>query len=73
MAKKTNKKRDVLNSVVRMLCGKDGGKKQLNAGEARRVVKALGTLLITNEEFITTFGEYLHQHEIELHKKARAK
>lgn len=44
-----------LNLLVKKLTAKDGGKKQLNAGEARRVMKKVVDLSKADAEFKSAF------------------
>jgi hypothetical protein len=50
---KTTLKTPAINALVKKLCKQDGGKKQLNAGQARRVLKSFFILIVKDPEFKT--------------------
>jgi hypothetical protein len=47
-----------LNILVKKLCEKEKGKKQLNAGNAREVIKVFVKLLLSDQEFNDTINNY---------------
>jgi hypothetical protein len=53
-------KTKLLNAMVKQVCAKEKGKKQLNAGQAREVVKVIATLMQTNTEFYSMLFSYLN-------------
>ena len=52
-------KTKLLNALVKKLCAKEKGKKQLNAGQAREVIKAMKGLMQADEDYFFEFFEYL--------------
>lgn len=67
MKKKTRKqsaKQKALNSMVKILCKKEKGKKELNAGQAREIIKLFTVLSMTDIEFSlanTTYRNSIHE------------
>lgn len=59
-------KTKLLNKIIKKLCKKEAGKKQLSAGQAREVVKAIGFLLVNDDEFHSDFIAYLMTMDYEL-------
>lgn len=53
-------KTQCLNQLVKMVCEKEGGKKQLNAGQAREAIKVIVTLMQTNTVFYSMLFSYLN-------------
>jgi hypothetical protein len=52
-------KTKILNQLVKMVCEKEKGKKQLNAGQAREVIKVIATLFSSDLVFASTFQQYV--------------
>ena len=52
-------KTKLLNKLLKKLCKKEAGKKQLSAGQAREVLKVTGYLLVNDKEFHSDFIAYL--------------
>jgi hypothetical protein len=55
---KTSKTK-ILNQLVRMVCEKEGGKSQLNAGSCREIIKVIATLFSSDLVFASTFQQYV--------------
>lgn len=56
-------KTKLLNQLVKMVCEKEKGKKQLNAGQAREVIKVFSKLL-EDKDFYKTYLLYINLVEI---------
>lgn len=52
-------KTQCLNQLVRMVCAKEGGKKQLNAGDCRQTLSVIKILLLNDVEFLKAFIKYI--------------
>lgn len=51
-------KTQCLNKLVKMVCEKEKGKKQLNSGNCREVLKVIAFLVQTSPEFDGLFYNY---------------
>lgn len=51
-------KTQLLNKLVKMVCEKEGGKKQLNAGQAREALKVIAMLELQSQNFCDLFNDY---------------
>jgi hypothetical protein len=49
----------LINKLIKKLCKKEAGKKQINAGQAREVIKITAFLLVNDDEFHADFIAYL--------------
>lgn len=56
-------KTKLLNKLVKMICVEEKGKKQLNAGQAREVIKVFSKLL-EDKDFYKTYLLYINLVEI---------
>lgn len=66
---KTSKTK-ILNRIVRMVCEKEGGRKKLDAPQAREVIRIIATLIFTDAEF----DQLMYNYGFELtEKKAKKK
>lgn len=63
-------KTQCLNAMVEMVCAKEKGKKQLNAGQAREIIKVFSNLFHNNVDFGDLFYVY---NNCFLEKKAKKK
>ena len=52
-------KSEILNVLIKKLCAKEGGKTQLNAGQARQVVNKIVQLVKADDEFSKQLFSYL--------------
>ena len=48
----------ILNQLVKMVCEKEGGKKQLNAGNCRQAIKVIAMLELQSQYFCDLFDDY---------------
>lgn len=64
-------KTQCLNQLVKMVCEKEGGRKQLNAGMARETIKVFAQLIPTSP-FNDLFFEYIKMLDADK-KKAKKK
>lgn len=66
-------KTKILNSLVRMVCEKEGGKKKLDAPQAREFFKIIAGFYVSDngeaQQFVTNLAAYISLHE----KKAKKK
>lgn len=51
-------KTKILNQLVKMVCEKEGGRKKLDAPQAREAIKVIAYLELTSEEFCSLINEY---------------
>lgn len=54
----TTEKQKILNKLVKILCKKEKGKKQLNAGDAREVIKVATDLMLFDNNFAVLHCKY---------------
>lgn len=47
-----------MNLMVKKLCAKEKGKKQLNAGDCREIIKVFTNLYVYDEDFYEAFFAY---------------
>ena len=48
-----------LNIMVKKLCKKEKGKNQINAGQAREILKCFADLFIKDDDFYDCFNDYI--------------
>jgi hypothetical protein len=52
-------KTKLLNALVKQVCAKEKGKKQLNAGQAREALKVLASLCANDRDYRELFFDYI--------------